>query len=181
MSVEMFGRAQNMMRSLQTSEQFEHVGMESRGIRVQTDSLVQGISGIAHVSPDLTEPVSWLGGLIQKVSEDYGTYVRVKGGHRGVFINVRGLTGHIGEQTPIDQLMEGIQRRSGFHVDINSDGTTRVSAETTFLEVDGRELRDVINDQIRALTDGQREKLAHGLFEVVNAEIAQSGEFVDLG
>lgn len=99
MSAEMFGRAQNIMRGLQSNEQLEHVGMESRGIRVQTDSLVRGIAGIAYASPDLTEPVSWLGGLIQKVSEDYGTYVRVKSGGRGVFINVRGLTGPLDDQS----------------------------------------------------------------------------------
>lgn len=181
MSVESFRQAQGVMRDLQSSEHFEHFGVESRGIRIQTESFLRGIAGISAANPDLIEPVTWIGALVQKVSEEYGTYVRVKGGDNALSVHMRGMSGPLSDDMSFEALGGVMLRRSGVEVDIYADGSNRIAANSTYLNLaDGRKIADVINGEIKQLTDEQKERLAVGLITVVTQEVAQSGEFTDL-
>lgn len=181
MSAEMFGRAQNVMKSLQSSEDFEHIGRNSRGIRVQTESLLSGITNFAAQSPDLTRPIILVAELLQTVSADFGTYVRVKGGPTWIDINVRGLAGSMDENSTPDEIRMFAMRRSGVHIDVYEDGRSNVTTDTACLKTtDGRRAQDVINEEINKLSQEQKARLAAGLVDVVTREIALSGEFLDL-
>lgn len=181
MSIEAFQQAQKVMRALQSNEYFEHFGMDSRGIRVQTRPLIYGIASISAANPDLQEPITLIGALIQAVSEDYGTYIRVKGAS-APSVHIRRAVGPLSDEMSLGDLAKVALRRSGVEVNFAPDGNSRIWANSAYLETaSGQTIAEVINEGILKLTEEQRDRLAGRLIAVVTQEVAQSGEFVDLG
>lgn len=180
MAIEAFNRAQQVFRKLQSCEDFEHVGQNSRGIRIQTGSLVKGIAMLAVTRPQYAQPLILIGALIELVSEDYGTYVRVKGGPSWIGIDIRGLVGPMNEDTTLEQLSKIVMRRSGVNIDVYSDGRSGIGVHSDFLEIDGRSVASIINSGLKILPERERDELTHEFVNVVAQEVAQSGEFLDL-
>ena len=181
MTLEAFERAQQVFNKLQSSDDFMHAGLDSRGIRIQTDSLIEGIARLSLASTeDLKPPITLMGALIKIASEDHGTYVRVKGGPSWVGIEIRGLVGPMDEDISLEELQRVIMRRSGIYIDVHLDRSSIIGAHSEFLEIDGRGLADIINKSLGELSPKQRDELANQFVNIMADEVAQSGEFLDL-
>ncbi len=178
MSIERFNRAKSVMTKLQSCDDFEHFGRNSRGIKIQTESLVEGIARLAVEYPQA--PLILMGSLIRMVSIPYGTYVRVKGGNEWIGLDVRGDTGPVHENMSLGEISEAFLRRSGVNVDFFSDGRSGIYAHSDFLEIGSRSIADVINVGLKRLPDDKRVELAGKFVDIVAQEIAISGEFLDL-
>lgn len=180
MAIETFERAQQSFKRLQSCADFEHFGNDSRGIRIQTDSLLKGIAVLSIERPNLQHPLILMSALIATVSEDYGTYVAVKGSQNWIGFDIRGVTGSFDGRSTIEELRKVGLRRSGVNVDVTSNGRSSISAHSDFLEAEGQRVADVINLSLERLAETEREELAHQFVNIVTLEIAQSGEFLDL-
>lgn len=180
MAIESFERAYKILGKLQTSEDFEHFGQGSRGIRVQTDSLILGIVELTLVYPDAEEALTLIGALITKVSQDYGSYIRVKGGPRYISVDVRGLTGPVNENMDSIELDAAIMRRSGVEITTDFEGKSWIRGHSDFLKIEDQEAGVVINKELGKFSEEKRAKLADSFLNVVAREVAQSGEFLDL-
>ncbi len=181
MSIESFNRAHQILTSLQSCEDFEHFKQDSRGIRIQTDSLVEGIARLAAINPsDVQAPLILMGALIKVVSEDYGIYVRVKGDSNGINIHLRGLTGPMDESSTREELMLVTMRRSGVLLDVAPSGISRIYTRSAFIktEDDSTEVSNAINELLKRLPEQRRSELADILIELVAKEVAISGEFL---
>lgn len=182
MSAEIFKQAQGIMRNLQSSQDFEHGGIESRGIRIQTASFLENMAGLAIESPDLGEVVLSMATLVAAASTEYGTYVRIKGGVEEIDINIRGLAGRENEpKTTLELRMIGI-RRSGVHIYVYPDGESMIFAEgSEFLKIgSGQSYVEKVNQEIERLNKEQKGRLASSVVGIVTREVAQSGEFLGL-
>lgn len=180
MSIESLGQAQRIMKALQSDKLFEHVGMDSRGIRVQTKSLIRGIATFSVLNPDLEAPTILIAGLISAASEDYGTFVGIKG-TAALFICIRGLEGPLSDDMSSEDLSRVILRRSGVGIYLNMDGKSQIWANSIYLTTkSGQETADAINQELKKLTEVQKERLTTGLVEVLTQEVSQSGEFFNL-
>ncbi|MDO8657790.1 MAG: hypothetical protein Q7K55_03555 [Candidatus Levybacteria bacterium] len=180
MAIEAFERAYHMLGKLQTSEDFEHFGQESRGIRIQTESLVVGIAEMITHFPEAREPLTLMAALIELASEDYGTYIRVKGGSRYISVDVRGHTGHVREDMSFEELSGAIMRRSGVNIGTDFKGKSSIGAHSDYLQIDDQEVGSVINKSLEMLPEQRRAALADAFLNVVVGEVAQSGEFLNL-
>lgn len=183
MSIEAFDRARQIFTRLNSSEDFCHGGEDSKGIRVQADSLLKGIAGLAITyPPDVKLPLILMGRLIKTVSKDYGAYVRIIDGSDNINVNVRGYHGSKSpELMTREELTASWMRRSGVEIVVNSNGKSGIYADTAYLVTpDGRAVEDVINSHLDRLTREQREELADNFINIVAREVAISGEFLDL-
>lgn len=180
MAIEAFERAYHMLGKLQSSEDFEHFGQGSRGIRIQTESLVVGIAEMITRFPEAHEPLTLMGALIKLASEDYGTYVRVKGGTRFISVDVRGHTGPVREDMSYEELTGAIMRRSGVNIDTDFEGKSSIYAHTDYLQIGDQKVGVVINKSLDRLPEKRRAALADAFLNVVARDVAQSGEFLDL-
>ncbi|QQG44258.1 MAG: hypothetical protein HYW86_05395 [Candidatus Roizmanbacteria bacterium] len=183
MSKEDFTAARHVLTALQSDEMFTHANEDSRGIRVNADSLVFKIADLATQapSPEMADAISWMGTLVYSVSQDYGTYVRVKGGNKSVSIDLRGHTGPLPDDPSFEELTKIMQRASGIYISCSEDEKNHISAHASFLELNtGEDLGQYVNGKLKRLSDQQRQEVATKFIGVIKSEVAESGEFLDL-
>lgn len=182
MSIEAYQQARRVVDRLKSSPDFEHAGPNSRGIRVQTDSLLMKMALLGQtLSSQSRDVIREMLKLVIVVSRDFGTYIKAKEGPDRITLEVQGVTGPVNENSTREELLLVEQRRSGIDLMIKPEGEIYVSANTFGLAYSNDEtLERAIKIRLARLTDQQRHELGEGLINVIRQEVAESGEFLDL-
>ena len=175
-TAELLKRAQKIHDLLKADEAFLHANEESRGILVSNlgdplAELAQSLLSAEDLIP--LEVVRRTAGVIAAASQDLGaSYVRTKGGTGGVDIDIRGDTGEIDfGLLDLYKLATIERRRSGINALFTPD-RVRFNVHTEFMTTnDGRNVENLINPLVKALSTEQTAAIAAGILNIVENEV----------